>query len=171
MFKGFLKRNGSAKSTKLLPEPMFTNHPWSLRTKGIPHEMLHVFVLDMSLKLASLKLEPCVLGDNELRTTYYHWARTQLPSGNWLMIYILFVLLTVMLGTKWTDRTNILENLLLKYLNIDGLMQERRYSIANAPELHLSCINPSILYHSTLICDPYNTPMYFSQTQHSNNVL
>ena len=28
--------------------------------------------------------------------------------------------------------------------NIDGLVQERRNSIANALELHLSCTNPSI---------------------------
>ena len=30
--------------------------------------------------------------------------------------------------------------------NIDGLVQERRSSIANALELHLSCTNPSIWY-------------------------
>ena len=29
--------------------------------------------------------------------------------------------------------------------NIDGLMQERRNSIANATELRLSCTSPSIL--------------------------
>ena len=28
-------------------------------------------------------------------------------------------------------------------LQIDGLVQERRNSIANAPELRLSCTNPS----------------------------
>ena len=31
-----------------------------------------------------------------------------------------------------------------QYSNIDGLMQERRNSIAEALELRLSCINPSI---------------------------
>ena len=30
-------------------------------------------------------------------------------------------------------------------LDIDGLMQERRYSIANALELRLSCTNPVFL--------------------------
>ena len=32
---------------------------------------------------------------------------------------------------------------------IDGLVQERRNSIANALELSLSCINPSILSYPT----------------------
>ena len=32
----------------------------------------------------------------------------------------------------------------MKYSNIDGLVQERRNSIANAIELRLSCTNPSI---------------------------
>ena len=33
------------------------------------------------------------------------------------------------------------------YWHIDGLVQERRNSIANAPELRLSCTNPSIYMH------------------------
>ena len=35
--------------------------------------------------------------------------------------------------------------------HFDGLMQERRNSIANALELRLSCTNPSILFMSLLI--------------------
>ena len=34
--------------------------------------------------------------------------------------------------------------------NIDGLVQERRNSIANALELHLSCTDPSICFASTI---------------------
>ena len=32
-------------------------------------------------------------------------------------------------------------------MHIDGLMQERYNSIANAPELSLSCTNPQYMYH------------------------
>ena len=38
--------------------------------------------------------------------------------------------------------------------NIDVLMQERRNSIANALELHLSCTNPSIFLPNTHNRDP-----------------
>ena len=34
----------------------------------------------------------------------------------------------------------------IDWVYIDGLMQERRNSIANALELRLSCTNPSISY-------------------------
>ena len=34
--------------------------------------------------------------------------------------------------------------MILSKLNLDGLVQERRSSIANALELRLSCTNPSI---------------------------
>ena len=39
----------------------------------------------------------------------------------------------------------------IEAIDIDGLMQERRNSIANALELRLSCIDPSIWYHPNLI--------------------
>ena len=37
--------------------------------------------------------------------------------------------------------------------HIDGSMQERHNSIANALELHLSCINPSIYIHFVCMCE------------------
>ena len=40
---------------------------------------------------------------------------------------------------------------LLSHFPVDGLMQERRNSIANALELHLSCTDPS-LFDSTMLC-------------------
>ena len=36
------------------------------------------------------------------------------------------------------------------WLHIDGLVQEKCNSIANALELHLSCTNPSISYNDIL---------------------
>ena len=42
--------------------------------------------------------------------------------------------------------------------NIDGLMQERHDSIANALELRLSCTNPSVLYE-------YNTELHTTPLQ------
>ena len=44
--------------------------------------------------------------------------------------------------------------------HIDGLVQERRNSIANTLELHLSCINPSI-YHSSDVTQSQKT-IHFS---------
>ena len=40
----------------------------------------------------------------------------------------------------------------VSYLHIDGLMQERRNSVANGLELRLSCTNPSILYTYNKYC-------------------
>ena len=37
-------------------------------------------------------------------------------------------------------------------LQIDGLVQDRRISIANAQELHLSCTNPSICFYKYIGC-------------------
>ena len=39
-------------------------------------------------------------------------------------------------------------------IHVDGLVQERRNSTANALELHLSCINPSMC---DLVCTDWNT--------------
>ena len=53
------------------------------------------------------------------------------------------------------------------YLYIDGLVQERRNSIANALELHLSCTNPSYWYHNILIMNFILTKITF----HTDKVL
>ena len=42
----------------------------------------------------------------------------------------------------------IIPMLLRWHQYIDGLMQKRHNSIANAPELHLSCIKPLVLRHT-----------------------
>ena len=54
----------------------------------------------------------------------------------------------------WVNHCNNTTSL-CQWCHIDGLMQERRNSIANALELHLSCTNPSI-YSSNeirIVCD------------------
>ena len=52
--------------------------------------------------------------------------------------------------TQWVKKTNFL-CCMNKILHINGLMQEKRNSIANAVELHLYCPNPSI-YSSIYGC-------------------
>ena len=53
------------------------------------------------------------------------------------------------------------------YFHTDGSMQERCYSIANALELHLSCINPSIstIYSKGEWKENYITTMTLSSPQ------
>ena len=46
--------------------------------------------------------------------------------------------------------------------HIDGLVQERRNSIANAPELRLSCNNPSMYTHYPQVELMY-LPIYLNQ--------
>ena len=61
-------------------------------------------------------------------------------------------------GMKTTRSTEFLSLKLLSTtmaFNIDGLMQERRNSIANSLELHLSCTNPSI-WNLFYMCSPMN---------------
>ena len=59
----------------------------------------------------------------------------------------------MVLELKFMKRLSIMVNIILDFIiytlghyifYIDGLMQERRNSIANGVELRLSCTNPSI---------------------------
>ena len=70
-------------------------------------------------------------------------ANGLVPSGDWTSV--------IQLGSPYIDglvqeRRNSIANTMELRLSctIDGLVQERRNSIANALELRLSCTNPSI---------------------------
>ena len=53
----------------------------------------------------------------------------------------------------------------LRALHIDGLVQERRNSIANAVELRLSCINPSIYGPCMIVPKKMNENLLISNSK------
>ena len=72
--------------TKPLPEPILTYYQWSrIHLRAILQEVLKISVLDMSLKIADLRLKPHLLGANELRWSIY-WKE---PLKNVLLLYFL----------------------------------------------------------------------------------
>ena len=75
----------------------------------------------------------------------------------------------------WVDHTQIYissgflyDCLMLRWdlHNIDGLMRERHNSIAGAPELRLSCTNPSIYIAA---CTVYTGKILFNSCSHTHN--
>ena len=67
---------------------------------------------------------------------------------------------------------NLVRKLLCPALYIDGLGQERRNSIANALELHLSCTNPSICaHHSHHVNIPPTSTDHNTQEESHCNLL
>ena len=66
-----------------------------------------------------------------------------------MMVHLILSINFVNKRDHWTKmsvifRSNVQLSLITKYLHRDGLVQERRNSIADTLELRLSCTNPSI---------------------------
>ena len=57
-----------------------------------------------------------------------------------------------------------LESLRLHWSHVDGLVQERCNSIANALELHLSCTNPSLCLHAGTTLKPQTACVFKEDT-------
>ena len=76
-------------------------------------------------------------------TRYLRLIQIYPKGSNWQQIAVLYEMAWGKAGENHIEVDMIDENV---WLYIDGLIQERRNSIANTLELHLSCTNPSTYF-------------------------